>query len=64
MGNPSVFAQQPIEPVDQIEHGVGTVTFHLGVPLQVRLNLVDWTSLKSAGGAVSVKQAEVSSFSR
>ena len=40
MGNPSVFAQELVESVDQIEHGVGTVTLHLGVPLQVRLNLV------------------------
>ena len=40
MRNPSVFPQQLVEPVDQSEHGVGPVTLHLGVPLQVRLNLV------------------------
>ena len=40
MGNPSVFPQEFVEPLGQSEHGVGPVTLHLGVPHQVRLNLV------------------------
>ena len=40
MGNPSLLPQEFVKPVDQSEHGVGPVTLYLGVPLQVRLNLV------------------------
>ena len=40
MGNPSVLAQEFVKPVDQSEHGVGPITLYLGVPLQVRVNLV------------------------
>ena len=40
MGKPSVLPQEFVKSLDQSEHGVGPVTLYLGVPLQVRLNLV------------------------